>query len=271
MGSWGWVPLNKDKNKQPWKSVREQLASFNNLQPSRYLNQDSFSNNRYSPSSECNKDGTKHQHSSNNFDGCIIKEDDEEDEKDTQNDRINVSKGLAIKELQDATIDNKNNKNKQKEKYQEIRWERGELIGSGTYGKVYQGLNLNNGNLIAIKSVHIGSNKTATKELMALKYEVSILRELDHPNIVKYIYTDADPVKKRVDILLEYVPGGSLSSLLKKFGPFNEKITKIYLRQMLDALVYIHSKGIVHRDLKCANVLINNDASIRLSDFGASK
>lgn len=85
---------------------------------------------------------------------------------------------------------------------------------------------------------------------MSLKNEVSILRELDHPHIVKYIYTDADPVNMRVDILLEYVPGGSLSSLIKKFGAFNEKITKIYLRQMLDALSYIHSKGIVHRDLK---------------------
>jgi serine/threonine protein kinase len=78
-------------------------------------------------------------------------------------------------------------------------------------------------------------------------------------------------LKKRVDILLEYVPGGSLSSLLKKFGPFNEKITKIYMAQMLDALAYIHSRGIAHRDIKCANVLINNDASIKISDFGASK
>lgn len=154
---------------------------------------------------------------------------------------------------------------------QGIRWERGELIGSGTYGKVYQGLNLNNGKLIAIKSVQIGSKKTASKELMALKYEVSILRDLEHPHIVKYIYTDADPEKKRVDILLEYVSGGSLSSLLKKFGPFNEKITKIYLAQILDALVYIHSKGVAHRDMKCANILINNDASIKISDFGASK
>ena len=122
-----------------------------------------------------------------------------------------------------------------------------------------------------LKAYLLEVNKTASRELKALKYEVSIMRELNHPNIVKYIYTDADPNKKRMDILLEYVPGGSLSGLLKRFGGFNEKITKIYLRQILDALTYIHSKGIIHRDLKCANILINNDASIRVSDFGASK
>lgn len=90
----------------------------------------------------------------------------------------------------DETADDSQNKRYRKSfkdsMGQLIRWERGPLIGEGTYGKVYQGLNLNNGKLIAIKSVHIESSKTASKELMSLKYEVSILRELDHPNIVKY-------------------------------------------------------------------------------------
>lgn len=110
-----------------------------------------------------------------------------------------------------------------------------------------------------------------SKELTALKYEIMIHQKLDHPNIIKYIYADADLKENRIDILLEYAPGGSLSSLLKRFGAFNEKITKIYLLQMLAALQYMHSKNIVHRDLKCANILISNDASIRISDFGASK
>ena len=262
------MPLKRGSSSQTSKSVREQLASFNNLQPSRYAGPDLSRTKRYMLCHDKNKGIA--QHNSSSFDNCIIR-DDVEDGKDSQVQNAHKISVDNKNHLQDPIVDNKSNINKQKEIYQEIKWERGELIGSGTYGKVYQGLNLNNGNLIAIKSVHIGSNKTATKELMSLKYEVSILRELDHPNIVKYIYTDADPVKKRVDILLEYVPGGSLSSLLKKFGPFNEKITKIYLRQMLSALSYIHSKGIVHRDLKWANVLINNDASIRISDFGASK
>ncbi len=97
------------------------------------------------------------------------------------------------------------------------------------------------------------------------------MRDLEHPNIVKYIYTDISEDKDGVDILLEYVPGGSIRSLLDKFGVLDEKIIRIYTRQILQGLDYLHSRGIVHRDLKCANVLVNNDATIKLSDFGASK
>lgn len=190
---------------------------------------------------------------SDNYYNSVEKDDDESEMERNIKDAPILKKqppAPSVDPLQETAVNSKRRRSERVPHGQGIKWERGELIGSGTYGKVYQGLNLSNGKLIAIKSVQIGSKKTATRELMALKYEVSILRELDHPHIVKYIYTDADPAKKRVDILLEYVPGGSLSSLIKKFGAFNEKLVKIYLLQMLDALSYIHSKGIVHRDLK---------------------
>eukprot|EP00826_Nyctotherus_ovalis_P055219 TRINITY_DN7318_c0_g3_i2.p1 TRINITY_DN7318_c0_g3~~TRINITY_DN7318_c0_g3_i2.p1 ORF type:complete len:265 (+),score=57.58 TRINITY_DN7318_c0_g3_i2:477-1271(+) len=106
---------------------------------------------------------------------------------------------------------------------------------------------------------------------MALKQEITLLKGLDHPNIVKYIYTDTSPDKQGVDILLEYMPGGSVRSLLDKFGPFDEQVIKVLMRQMLEGLKYLHSKGIIHRDLKCANVLVDNNFTIKLTDFGASK
>lgn len=98
-----------------------------------------------------------------------------------------------------------------------------------------------------------------------------MLRGLDHPNIVKYLYTDVSPDKRGVDILLEYMPGGSVKNLLDKSGPFNEKLVKIFIRQILEGLKYLHSKGIIHRDLKCANVLVDTNLTAKLSDFGASK
>jgi len=77
--------------------------------------------------------------------------------------------------------------------------------------------------------------------------------------------------KKIVDILLEYVPNGSIKNLLDKFGPFNEQIARIYSKQIIEGINYLHSNNIIHRDLKCANILLDSNAKIKLSDFGSSK
>jgi serine/threonine protein kinase len=99
-----------------------------------------------------------------------------------------------------------------------------------------------------------------------------MLRNLgQHPNVVKYYYVDTTKDKTGVDIILEFVPGGSIRNLLNKFEAFDEKLIKIYTRQILEGLSYLHSKDIVHRDLKCANILVDNKGIIKLSDFGASK
>ena len=148
------------------------------------------------------------------------------------------------------------------------------MIGKGSYGYVYQGLNLNNGKLMAVKFIEFKNKRNpehVLKQRRSLKWETDIMNSLNHPNIVKYINSDYDEDKIQANIFMEYVPGGSLSCLLKKFGPFNQKITKIYLQQILAALNHMHNKSIMHRDLKWANILISNDASIKISDFGASK
>jgi mitogen-activated protein kinase kinase kinase len=98
-----------------------------------------------------------------------------------------------------------------------------------------------------------------------------MLRTLSHPNIVKYFGSDISEDDQGVDIILEFVPGGSIRQLLDKFQAFEERLVKIYTRQMLEGLKYLHDNDIIHRDLKCANVLVDNMGIIKLSDFGASK
>jgi serine/threonine protein kinase len=70
---------------------------------------------------------------------------------------------------------------------------------------------------------------------------------------------------------MEYVPGGNVSSMLKQFGAFSEDIVKRFSRQICIGLEYLHEKGIIHRDIKGANVLLNETGISKLSDFGCSK
>lgn len=90
---------------------------------------------------------------------------------------------------------------------------------------------------------------------------------------MKHIHTtwDFEGHPKRFDIILELVSGGSLQTLIKRFGPFNERITRIYLNQILSGIAYMHSQMIIHRDIKCANILTTTEANIKISDFGAAK
>jgi len=72
-------------------------------------------------------------------------------------------------------------------------------------------------------------------------------------------------------IFLEYVSGGSVRTLLDKFGPLNHDLVRNYTRQLLCRVEYLHHNGIVHRDIKCTNVLIGNNGVIKVADFGAAK
>jgi serine/threonine protein kinase len=91
---------------------------------------------------------------------------------------------------------------------------------------------------------------------------------LNHPNIINCIGSEI--INSNLLIYLEYVPGGSLGDLIQRYGPLSEKLIKIYLRQILKGLQYLHSKGIVHRDIKAANILLDTNGVIKLTDFGCS-
>ncbi|KAL3582418.1 hypothetical protein D5086_016750 [Populus alba] len=154
-----------------------------------------------------------------------------------------------------------------------IRWRKGELIGCGAFGRVYMGMNLDSGELLAVKQVSIAASSASKEKTQAhireLEEEVKLLKNLSHPNIVRYLGTARED--DSLNILLEFVPGGSISSLLGKFGSFPESVIRMYTKQLLLGLEYLHKNGIMHRDIKGANILVDNKGCIKLADFGASK
>lgn len=154
-----------------------------------------------------------------------------------------------------------------------IRWRKGELIGCGAFGHVYVGMNLDSGELLAVKQVLIAASSASKEKAQAhvkeLEEEVKLLKDLSHPNIVRYLGTVRE--EDTLNILLEFVPGGSISSLLGKFGAFPEAVIRTYTEQILLGLEYLHKNGIMHRDIKGANILVDNKGCIKLADFGASK
>ena len=74
-----------------------------------------------------------------------------------------------------------------------------------------------------------------------------------------------------LNIFLEYVPGGSVTSVLRNYGAFEEPLTRNWVRQILLGLNYLHERDIIHRDIKGANMLVDNKGGIKISDFGISK
>lgn len=142
----------------------------------------------------------------------------------------------------------------------------GDLLGRGASGQVYRALNFLTGETVAIKSVSLHS--LAPSSLPDIMSEIDLLKNLNHPNIVKYKGFARD--KESLFIVLEYCENGSLQTILKKFGKFPESLVAVYISQVLEGLIYLHAQGVIHRDIKGANILTNKDGSVKLADFGVS-
>ncbi|GLB44105.1 putative ste ste11 protein kinase [Lyophyllum shimeji] len=151
-----------------------------------------------------------------------------------------------------------------------MKWVRGQLIGTGKHGRVYLALDATNGEIMAVKRIDLPADQPASRSLVAaLESESELLRTLNHEHIVKYIHFHK--TEAHANILMEYVPGGTLASAIRSFGPFSKNIAKSFTAQILDGLAYLHSHQVIHRDLKASNILIANDGTCKISDFALSK
>ncbi|EMR08788.1 hypothetical protein PNEG_02958 [Pneumocystis murina B123] len=156
-----------------------------------------------------------------------------------------------------------------------FKWIKGKLIGKGRYGEVYLAMNATTGEMLAVKQVKLYHNldnqdNEYQKELInALNKEIETMKDLDHPNIVQYLGFES--TKTTISIFLEYVSGGSIGRCIRKYGKIDQQTIQLFTRQILEGLTYLHSQGILHRDLKTDNILLDVDGICKISDFGISK
>jgi len=150
----------------------------------------------------------------------------------------------------------------------------GETIGLGSYGRVFTARHSASGQIVAVKEMVINQSDS---EAGRLAREISICEQLDHPRIVRYLGHEfvwsLTGGPQRVLLVLEYCTGGSVALHLSNYGPLEVHLMSKYAQQLLEGLCYLHSQSppIVHRDLKCANLLLTHVPDLKISDFGCSK
>ena len=151
----------------------------------------------------------------------------------------------------------------------------GNIIGEGSYGRVYEALDEDRGQLIAVKIIDknnlntINNSNNNSQSLSSIEGEIEILSKLNHKNIVKYSYSSQS--KNHLKIFFEYCECGSIAKMLSNYKSFNEKIIRKYTKEMLEGLEYLHAHSIIHRDIKGANILVDRNGICKLSDFGGAK
>lgn len=144
-------------------------------------------------------------------------------------------------------------------------YKRLDQIGFGGFGKVFKVQEQKTKEIFAMKVIP-NDKLTTNTEKEFLQNEIALQKSCNHPNIVKIYNSFKDSLNQY--IVLEYCPGGSLEAKFKKDGRFNDNSVSEFIAAALDALSYIHSRNIVHRDIKLGNFLIGENGKIKLCDFG---
>ncbi|RWW27614.1 hypothetical protein GW17_00007950, partial [Ensete ventricosum] len=139
-------------------------------------------------------------------------------------------------------------------------------IGQGTYSSVFRARDLDTGKIVALKKVRFDNFEPESVRFMAR--EIKLLRRLDHLNIVKLEGLITSQLSCSLYLVFEYMEhdlaGLSSSPDIK----FSESQIKCYMQQMLSGLEHCHLRGIIHRDIKGANILVNNEGVLKIADFG---
>ncbi|KAG7210528.1 hypothetical protein KM043_012049 [Ampulex compressa] len=144
----------------------------------------------------------------------------------------------------------------------------GRAIGAGSYGTVKVAKSDRHDCRVAVKIV---SKFHAPGEYLKkfLPREIEVVKGLKHPNLIRFL--QAIETTHRVYIIMEYAQNGNLLDIIRRDTYIDEFRSRRWFRQLIEAIDYCHQRGVVHRDIKCENLLMDNDFNVKLSDFGFAR
>ncbi|CAF2011915.1 hypothetical protein Bca4012_079086 [Brassica carinata] len=145
-------------------------------------------------------------------------------------------------------------------------FEKIEKIGSGTYSNVYKAKDLLTGNIVALKKVRCDVREKESLRFMAR--EILILRRLDHPNVIKLEGLVTSRMSSSLYLVFRYMHHDLAGLVASPDIKFTKQQVKCYMKQLLSGLEHCHSRGVLHRDIKGSNLLIDDEGVLKIGDFG---
>ena len=143
-----------------------------------------------------------------------------------------------------------------------------EKIGAGGMGQVYKAFHSNTERVVAIKVI-LGKGKIEPEVVKRFEREVKAAAKLVHSNIITVF--DADQADGRIFMVMEYIKGDDLGEILRKKGQLSVSETVNYILQAARGLKYAHDQGVIHRDIKPGNILVDSSGNVKIVDMGLAK
>ncbi|KAK1293080.1 putative serine/threonine-protein kinase [Acorus calamus] len=139
-------------------------------------------------------------------------------------------------------------------------------VGQGTYSNVYKARDRDTGKIVALKKVRFETSESESVKFMAR--EILILRRLDHPNVVKLEGLATSRMHRSIYLVFDFMQSDLARVVSRPDGRLTEPQVKCYMQQLLSGLQHCHEKGILHRDIKGSNLLIDKNGVLKIADFG---
>ncbi|MEE6484111.1 hypothetical protein FKM82_013757 [Ascaphus truei] len=146
----------------------------------------------------------------------------------------------------------------------------GKTIGEGTYSRVKEAFSIKLQKKVAVKII----DKAGGPEEFIQRFlprELQIVRHLHHKNIIEVYETLEPEDRAKIYMVMELAEGGDIFDCILQSGPLPEDRVQVLFRQLVEAIRYLHSCGVAHRDLKCENALLDQGCTLKLTDFGFAK